>query len=212
MEYYPTLPPEARLQLLIEADIGTVLELCNDPLFKNICSNQLLWERRLKKEFDKSSDSPKQEYFQLSGYKIQEEAGKTKKEISEINTKILNSKENEKLERKQKEEIKKLKAKHKKEIEILEKELGKEYKLEEKQKLLRQQDSILNKLNQEANNVVYINKGKGYRLDVLRRNFGKFGKVTITPEGNKIRVEYADSRDLQDAISELEDLYDFILP
>ena len=52
-QYYSILPPEARLQLLIEADIGTVLQLCDDEPFKNICDGNYYGRRDYKENSEK---------------------------------------------------------------------------------------------------------------------------------------------------------------
>lgn len=62
MEYYGVLPKEARLQLLIEADYSTILELCQEPLFKDLCQSKILWNEKLFREFGVRSNNPKEDY------------------------------------------------------------------------------------------------------------------------------------------------------
>lgn len=70
--YYSVLPKEARLQLLVEADYPTILELCQDPLFKDICNSEILWREKLRSEFGLNAiEDAKQEYLDNYSKKLE---------------------------------------------------------------------------------------------------------------------------------------------
>jgi hypothetical protein len=89
MQYYSILPPEARLQLLIEADYFTIKELCQEPIFKTICNSDILWKEKIKREFGKDfnvdlePESSKNKYLKLLRAKLRKDRDKTVKEREE---------------------------------------------------------------------------------------------------------------------------------
>lgn len=106
MEYYGILPKEARLQLLIEAEYPTIIELCQDDLFYDICNGKVLWERKLKNDFNLASNNPKEEYFKQYIRKLEKEYNQTLKDRGRIRRLIAS--EVQKLQEERREEIGKL--------------------------------------------------------------------------------------------------------
>lgn len=81
-EYYFMLPNEARFELLLQADIFVVLELCQEPIFKDICNSKLLWLEKSKREFGVEGD--KQKYLKLVRMKLRQEIDKLENEAEDL--------------------------------------------------------------------------------------------------------------------------------
>lgn len=87
MEYYNILPNEAKLQLLAEADYFIIRELCQEPIFKNICNSKLLWQEKLEREFGLSEvENGKEKYLKLLRAKLRKERDDIVRKIREIAT------------------------------------------------------------------------------------------------------------------------------
>ena len=206
-QYYSILPPEARLQLLIEADIGTVLQLCDDEPFKNICDGELLWEERLQREFGKTSTDPKEEYFKLSKGRLKKEIKDNKNKISDIYRDIDENYEILKLKEAEKKEIKKIKTKYMKQKDIIVDRIKSDHNLYETVRLLDQQELLLKQLG--SDNIIYViyPNISSSAISRMKQDFGRYGANKITNMRGRIKIEFDDPRDMKDALVGLSDEY-----
>lgn len=82
MQYHSQLPNEVRFELLLQADIFTVLELCQEPIFKNVCSSDLFWLEKSKRDFNQENN--KENYLLLYRSKLRKERDKIQEEIEKL--------------------------------------------------------------------------------------------------------------------------------
>lgn len=130
MEYYKVLPKEARLQLLIEADYPTILELCSEPLFKDLCQSKILWSEKLKREFGiTNNENPQNEYLKEYYNKLENEKAILEKKENDLRFKI--GQKLGPLMEKHNEEINKLTTRLNKEAKIEQTRLNNKYGLTE---------------------------------------------------------------------------------
>lgn len=215
--YYAVLPKEARLQLLIEADYPTILELCQDPLFKDICDGDLLWREKLKREFglDIIKDA-KWEYLKNYRVKLDRLIKVKEYEMEKIDDNIET--ELEPLNIKMEEEIKKIRQKYNSEKANLKMDLEEKYGLNKLGYEVDKLKEILSNLGpaekfRESRDLL-VNTGVPGRanVDAILNDFSKYGKVkvgAIARTGRAI-VRFDDPRNAQDAREGLKDKYTFL--
>lgn len=209
MQYYSTLPKEARLQLLIEADYPIILELCNDPLFKEICDSNVLWERKLKNEFGITSDNPKEEYIRNYQDKLKTEIKSIKTELGNINNEI--SFNLHPLDQKFEIELSRIREKHRKQKEKIINQIKEERGYMEKENQMKKLQELINSFADENTNIIIIQQPAGISSVTIFDDFNQFGPIkSWLHGGNKFTFIFEDYRDAQDARKGLRDRYNFL--
>lgn len=212
-QYYSVLPKEARLQLLIEADYLTILELCKDPLFKEICNSDVLWEEKLKRDFNiNTNKNAKNKYLREYQGKLVKDIEKKEDEIDNISENIEDRLES--LNEEEKEEIKKIKEEYKEKRKKLRGTLNEELGLNEQQKELNKLGKISKqiKIKIQPGNLYVLkddNTAKSIKAD-FAKNGRQVGLITISKKLNRYKIEFPDSRDAEEAKEEFKDKYTFL--
>lgn len=211
--YYKLLPKEARLQLLIEADYFTILELCNDPLFKEICDSEILWEEKLKRDFDIEVDkNAKYKYLKQYRNKLWEELTAKDEEIANMESEI--EEKFRPLSKEENEQIKKIREEFKNKREHLRKKLRKEYEWKKNQKEFKKLQDKFQKLKIDLKPaILYVTK-ENFRSKDLEKDFSKNGReidsVTIDRKSNVYTIQFPYSRDAEEVKEEFKDKYKFL--
>lgn len=211
--YYSLLPPEARLELLINADYPTILELCNDNLFKDICNSDILWQEKLKREYNIIETKNAKRDYEINYRKDLDKIIKTKEyEAEKIEDKIQ-----EKIDPLRKEmdkEISKIKDKYEGRITKFKRRLGKKAGLDKLDIEIERLKNVLSEIKKHKFDLIIdINElSPKPSIKTLLDEFGKYGRVAVDPIARTGRyiIRFSDVRDAADAKEALKDKYNFL--
>lgn len=213
MEYYNILPKEARLELLINADYPTILELCQDPLFKELCESKLLWERKLKQDFNIISDTPKDTY--VARYRMlirnqMRDKRSDKEDLEDASNRAvypLNKERDQKL-RELREEMKRVEDNYRARIDKEKEDYLRKHGYYDFKKEIETLSDILDQTEQDnENSILKIRNPDG--INFLDK-FGDFGAVSTSSKRGITHVIFPDYRDAQEAKRLFKDKYEFI--
>lgn len=214
MEYYSILPKEARLQLLIEADYPTILELCQDPLFEDICNSNVLWEEKLKKDFNITSDNPKDTYAARYRMLVRQQIKDKQEKLRLINVDAGKelfplTKERDNKIKELEVELRRMRKEYENKInEAVEKFYLKAGYYDYKEEINKLQN-FLSDIADDDSDLSVLKIRNPNRIDFLNE-FMNFGVESISTRNGITSVRFSDYRDAQEVKRLYKDKYEFI--